>query len=141
MFYKTCTPQYPLSRFIMSFWYGENAPQHLFERILPNGDIDFVMNLQDAELRIYDYADLQHPQGFHGPVVSGAQSRYYVIDTHPQTSPSGLKFRSGGASPFLGRPADQLQNQHFILEDPWGPLALELHSQLMEAKTLTARFH
>ena len=141
MLYKAYTPRYPLSRFIVSFWYGENAPKHVFERLLPNGDIDLVMNLQDAELRIYNHAALQHPQRFLGPMVSGAHSDYYVIDTFQQTSLMGVKFRPGGAYPFLGDSADRLHNLHIALEDLWGQSAIELQAHLMEAKTYEARFH
>jgi AraC-like DNA-binding protein len=140
MLYLTYTPCYPLSRFIESFWYGEHSPQHALERLLPNGDIDIVLNLRDATLRFYDDVALDHPRLFTGPVASGAQSRYYVIDTLQQTSLMGVRFRVGGAYPFLGDTADQLQNQRVALEDLWGQSAMELQTRLMQAKTNEARF-
>ncbi len=69
MVYLTYTPPYPLSQFVESFWYGENVPSHVFERLLPNGETDIVINLRDATIRIYDPSDLLHPHfvgpGFH----------------------------------------------------------------------------
>jgi AraC-like DNA-binding protein len=136
----TYQPPYPLSRFVETFWYGEHAPGHLFERYLPTGDVDLVLNLHDATLRIYDAADLPHPQRFTGPIVSGAHSRYYVIDTLQQASLLGVKFRPGGAYPFLGESPGRLQNQHVALKDLWGRPAIELQARLMEAATPDARF-
>jgi Domain of unknown function (DUF6597) len=40
---------------------------------------------------------LHHPRRFTGPVVSGAHSDYYVIDTIQQASLMGVRFRPGGA--------------------------------------------
>jgi AraC-like DNA-binding protein len=141
MFYLTHTPGYPLSRFIKSFWYGEHSPQHTYERLLPNGDIDIVLNLRDARLQFYDDANLARLRVFTGPVASGVHSRYYVIDTLQQASLLGVRFRPGGAYPFLGDAADQLQDRHVALEDLWGRVAIGLQSRLMEAETHEARFH
>lgn len=52
----------------------------------------------------------------------------------------GVRFRLGGAYPFLGDAADQLQNRRVALEDLWGRSAIELQARLMEAKTHKARF-
>jgi AraC-like DNA-binding protein len=130
-----------LSRYISSFWYGENAPSHSFERFLPTGEIDLVINMRDSALRIYDPRELQNPQRLWGPVVAGAHSRHYVIDTLQQSALLGVKFRPGGAYPFLRDSADQLHNRHVVLADLWGRSALDLKEMLMEVPTPEARFH
>ena len=141
MFYKAWTPRQPLSRYIASFWYGENAPGHSFERFLPTGEIDLVINMRDATLRIYDPRELQRPQCLRGPVVAGAHSRHYVIDTLQQSALLGVKFRPGGAYPFLRDSADHLHNRHVVLADLWGRAAIDLQEMLVEAPTPEARFH
>ncbi len=139
MLYQVAEPPYPLSLFVSSLWYGENVPQHALERFLPTGHVDIVINVRDATFRIYDPANLQHPRHFSGPLVSGAHSRYYVIDTLQQASLMGLKFRYGGAYPFLGDAVNQLQDKHVALKDLWGREAMVLQETVMEAKTPGAR--
>lgn len=140
MVYLTHTPSYPLSQFVESFWYGENAPDHVFERLLPNGDTDIVINLRDATLRIYDPSNLITPRCFIGPVLSGPHSRYYVIDTSQQSSLIGIQFRPGGAYPLIGDSPEQLHNRQVALEDLWGKSATELQTRLMDAPTHEMRF-
>lgn len=140
MVYLNYTPRYPLSQFIESFWYGAHSAQYRHERLLPNGDIDIVLNLRDARLQFYYDANLSRPHLITGLVASGVHSRYYVIDISQQSSLLGVRFRPGGAYPFLGDAADQLQDRHVALEDLWGRAAAELQSRLLEAKTHEARF-
>jgi len=140
MLYRTHVPGPPLSRFVEMFWYGENVPRHLFERFLPNGDVDLVINLQDATFLLHDDVSRRHTRRLTGPIVSGIHSRYYVVDTGQQASLIGVKFRPGGAHPFLHDSADRLQNLQLGLDDLWGAAAVELQERLMDAKTMEARF-
>ncbi|HLW53766.1 MAG TPA: hypothetical protein VKW06_13090 [Candidatus Angelobacter sp.] len=57
MRFYTHVPEAPLNAFVQDLWLYENyAPScHLKERILANGTIVLVINLQDDELRIYKH--------------------------------------------------------------------------------------
>jgi hypothetical protein len=92
-------------------WYGENAPPRRFERLLPSGDVDLIINVRDAELRRYEIANLESPRLFAGPIVSGVHDRPYVIDTAQQAALLGVRFRPGCARQLLGVPFDQQQQQ------------------------------
>jgi AraC-like DNA-binding protein len=48
--------------------------------------------------------------------------------------------RHGGAFPFLGIPAGDLEGRHAPLEALWGAAARTLRDRLLEASTATARF-
>jgi AraC-like DNA-binding protein len=126
-------PSTPLSQVVESIWYGENAPPHRFERFLPTGDVDLVINVRDAELRRYEIADLESSRRFAGPIVSGPHNRPYVIDTRQQAALLGVRFRPGCARQVLGVPLDELSNEHVALADLWGPAALAVQEAAMRA--------
>jgi hypothetical protein len=98
------------------------------------------INLHENELRIYDAARPERSKRFSGAVVSGTHSAPFVIDTRELVSVIGVRFRPGGAFPFLGTPANELADAHVDLEALWGTSAIELREQLCEAKTPAERF-
>ncbi|QEL17731.1 DUF6597 domain-containing transcriptional factor [Limnoglobus roseus] len=129
-----------LSQFIESFWYVEHAAAHQFERLLPNGDTDIVMALGGGGLRFRDPADPTRQRFFGGPVASGAHSASYLTDTDQQASLLGIRFKPGGAYPFLREPLDRIHNRQVVLTDLWGPFAADLHGRLTDARTHDERF-
>jgi AraC-like DNA-binding protein len=141
MIYRTHIPQPPLSDFVDLFWLREGyQPAHAKERVLPTGTIELVINLSDDVLRVYDRQDQKKFQTFRGCVVSGAQSEFVVIDTACQAAVMGVHFKPGGAFPFFGLPASELQDSQVSLELLWGRTADDLRNRLLEAKTPASRF-
>jgi AraC-like DNA-binding protein len=140
MLYQSRTPAPPLSPFIDRFWLCADTPPHARERILPSGTIELVVNLRDDEIRTYDPSDPDRCTRYSGAVVSGAYSRFFVIDPFQHASILGVHFRPGGAFPFLGLPADELADTHVDLETLWGPAAVELRERLRAAATAAERF-
>ena len=128
------TPTAPLSSFVQTIWGFEGLAQaHRLERLLPDGSLALVINLQENRSRIYDREDTGRFETFSGCIVSGPQSRFCVIDTDGQCSTVGIHFRPGGAVPFLGLPADELCDRHVSLDGLWGSMAAELRERVLEA--------
>ena len=140
MRYICRTPTRPLGDFVERIWLVKDAPAHSKERIAPSGAIDLGINLQENELRIYDPAKPDRCKRFSGAVVSGTHSRPYVIDPRELVSVIGVRFRPGGAFPFLGTPASDLADAHVDLEALWGTSAMELRERLCLAKTPAEQF-
>jgi AraC-like DNA-binding protein len=140
MVYCSYNPAPPLSRFVDRFWLCSDTPSHPRERILPSGTIELVVNLRDDEIRILDTADSEQCTRLSGAVVSGAYSRFFVIDPLVHASIIGVHFRPGGAYPFLGAPAGELADTHLDLETLWGQPAVELRERLCALATPTERF-
>lgn len=134
------TPAAPLSDFVGLLWSYEGYLQpHKKERLLPDGSMELVINLNEDVERIYDPHD---PEKFHtvrGPLVVGAHSEFFVIDTAGQYSVVGAHFKPGGAFPFIGLPASELHNALVSLEDLWGGQAGMLRDRLLEAPSGAAR--
>lgn len=120
--YRKPSPR--LSGFVGLLWqYERYASPHGKERALPGATTELVIDLDGG-----------------ATVVSGAQSRYFVLDlTQPRTL-LGVHFKPGGAFPFLGVPAGELANQVLSLEALWGPAADDLRDRLLEARAAEERF-
>src|SRR5687768_6982750 len=102
MFYRSYVPAPPLGDFVDRFWLCSDTPPHRRERILPSGTIELVVNLCEDEIRIYDPTHPDRCTRMSGATLSGAYSRYFVIDPLQHASILGVHFKPGGAFPFLG---------------------------------------
>ena len=110
-------PGPPLSEFVDLLWYWDGyAPAHGAERLLPTGTIEFVMNL--------DHGDA---------AFAGARSGYFTLPTTVMRRVIGAHFHPGGAFPFLGVPAGELQDMQLELGDPF------LREAILEAPTPESR--
>jgi len=133
------TPRPPLSAFVDLFWYLEAAPQHhAKERLLPTGTLELVIPLHEERSRFYDPRDLTRFRDHRGPLLVGAQSGYVVIDA-VHTAVMGAHFRPGGAFPFLGVPASEVEDHALSLEDIWGREAGWLREQILAADSPGAK--
>jgi hypothetical protein len=95
------------------------------ERVLPTATNELVVPLG---------ADRAHP------IICGAHSEFFEIDTAVRPALIGAHFKPGGAVPFLRMPADELGNVRLPLEAVWGRAASALRERLLEAGTWAARF-
>jgi len=142
MLFRYCIPSSPLSDFVALLWYAEAGPQpHARERLLPTGTMELISDLRHDAPRVYDRENRNQCQTFRGPVICGAYSEHFVIDTAGQASVMGVHFRPGGAFPFFRCSAAELHNAHVSLDALWGRAAHGLREQLLEAKSLSTRFH
>jgi AraC-like DNA-binding protein len=106
---------------------------------MPTGTVELVIGLQDDTGRIYPRDRDDAPLVFRGPVVAGPHAEYFAIDSVATLHAAGIHFRPGGAFPFLGVPAGELQNRHVSLDDLWGSYADEVHARVACAPTAEAK--
>jgi AraC-like DNA-binding protein len=121
-----CINRLPLARFVDFFWLTEGYVQpHAAEWVLPTGSLDLILSL-----------DEHHKVD----VLAGARSGAIVIDTSKSLSFIGVRFKPGGAFPFLELPVGELQD---VTVDPtviWGSAARTLRAQLFDTRTPQERF-
>lgn len=103
MLYRSYAPSAPL-RDSVTFWSLTDTPAHTRERIVPSGTLELVINLDDAQFRIYDSLEPETFARFSGAIVSGAFQRPFVIDTRDHASIIGVHFTPGAAFAMLGVP-------------------------------------
>jgi AraC-like DNA-binding protein len=141
MEYRRRKPAAPLAGFIEVLWYWEGtARPHEFERLLPDGSTELILNLGEDQVRVYDRRDLRRFERLDGATLVGPHSQFFVIDTAEQDRVMGVHFRPGGSFPFLPLPLDELHDLHISLSDVWGGFARELRERLLAAKTVEGRF-
>jgi len=135
-------PAPPLSHFIRLMWFGDDyIVPHALERVLPTGEMALIINLWENRTRVYNADDPRKFNTFDGSIVVGAYSAFTVIDTDEQRATAGVAFRPGGAFPFLGLPAGELQDANASLSDLWGrQAASDLRDQLLAARSPEAKF-
>jgi AraC-like DNA-binding protein len=135
-------PSPPLSHFISLMWFGDDyIVPHGLERVLPTGEMSLIINLWENRTRVYNTDDPRKFQTFEGSIIAGAYSAFTVIDTDEQQSTAGVVFRPGGAFPFLGLPAGELQDANASLSDLWGRQAVsDLRDRLLTARSPQAKF-
>jgi AraC-like DNA-binding protein len=141
MTHLTHVPRPPLSGLVESFWlYDGYAPPHAMERVLPSGTIEIVINLRGEALRVHDAGADGRCESYRGPVVCGAYSEHFAIDTAQQAAILGIHFKPGGLYPILGPVVGELGEVHVPLDSLCGAPADELWDRLLEAKTPETRF-
>jgi len=128
--YVRYRPVEPLSRFVDYLWWLSDVPVHLQERIVPTGTQELVINLDADRFDIGRTGQKPAVRRFSGAMVSGAYSRYFVIDTRAHASLLGVHFKPGGARALLGPPLGELADGHVDLELLWGRSARELRERL-----------
>lgn len=103
--YRTYRPPPPLAALVESFWYydGYHLP-HAQERILPHGALELIITLRSDTVRVVDRHYHTHPRGVRGPLICGAYTEPFLIDTACQASTLGVHFKPGGAAPLLSMP-------------------------------------
>jgi AraC-like DNA-binding protein len=141
MLFRVYKPVSPLSDFIENFWIYEGfEPPATRERIFPSGTFEFVFNLRDDEMRIYEDTQSDECQRFSGAIVSGPHAASFVTETAFEASVMGVHFKPGGAFPFLGPAADELRDRHTDLEVIWGRTASKIRERLCETASPVHRF-
>jgi hypothetical protein len=85
MIFRTHVPRFPLSQFVDMFvYFADVAMEHNFDRFLPNGDTEILIDFHDTPQYIYDNHSLKEIQACHHVWASG-------LRTEPITIPAGNK--------------------------------------------------
>jgi AraC-like DNA-binding protein len=139
MSYIVYFPSPPINDYIDCFYYPTGYGPYPRERILPLPALDLKINLGDA-LRVSD-ADQSEPFAtLTESWVVGLWNKSHVVDWPADIGYFGVKFKPGGAYPFLGLPLSEFHNQVVPLDVIWGNFAAEIRERLLDASTLQARF-
>jgi AraC-like DNA-binding protein len=133
--YVSRRPAPPLDASVSAVWYFKSAPRPFgFERVLPKGRAQLVVNLKDDQTRTYDERGgcIEAP----GAVVSGLGPRFEIIDTDEQEHVVGVVFRPGGTTAFFRESAYGMRGRDVPLEALWGVTGTALlREALLDAAT------
>ena len=134
-------PAPPLNQYVDFFcYYGDLSPDHDREHVLADGTFELIVNLQETPRKLFHDANSTGYDAFERGWISGAHSKFLVIDALPRSSMIGVHFKPGGAAVFLGMPADELATQVVELDAVWGSAVWQWRDQLLAARTPGSKF-
>jgi AraC-like DNA-binding protein len=121
-----------LAPFVETLWVFGGRAAHDFERLLPNGRMQLLVNLFEDALR--DYAPDGTPRDTtKGAAVQGPRARPAIIGTAEQRAICGVSFAPGGAHPFFSTPASELSERLVDLSALWGRDGAVLRERVLAA--------
>ena len=136
--YSEYRPAPPLDRYVDCYWAlsgraGGSRP----EPVLPDGTIEVIFNLADAfENHRDDGTALRQPLS----LVVGEITRPMLIASTGRVDIVGIRFRPGGAHPFLQLPLWELTDRWFALEELATDQERDVLTRLFDAGGEAARF-
>jgi AraC-like DNA-binding protein len=133
-------PGPPLDRFVeLITYYAGYAPDHTKERLLPDGAIEIIVDLTDTPKHLYDRDDTSRATAFRGAWISGMRRGWIVIEAAPQSSMAVIRFRPGGAYPFLGFSAEGITDIVGHVDEVLGEPIGRLRDRVLEAPDPASR--
>jgi AraC-like DNA-binding protein len=134
-------PAPPLDRFIEQICYfSMSGPAHLYERVLPSGRIQLVLNLEEDSIAVFEGLDPRTRRTMPGMLVAGPSSQCALIGTDCLRSILTVVFHPGGSFPFLRPPALEFRDRDTALEDVWNQESPRLRQRLLEAPLVNCKF-
>lgn len=134
-------PIFPLNQFIDHFFYhaGYN-PEHLVDRLLPDGEVQMIFDLTDYPKYIYDNETLKEIQSCQKVWFSGFRTIPITIPSGRESEMLIVQFKKGRAFPFLMEPMQKLTNLVVDAELAISPAMLSIREQLLETLTPGDKF-
>ena len=141
MILQTRKPAFPLNEFIENLVYYDGLePPHTLDRFLPDGNTEFIIELNENTQFIYNNETLTEIQACRHAWVSGVRTR-------PITIPSGrgsrmliVAFKKGKAYPFYPLPMSEIADLVVNADLIFGLDILRLREQLLAAPSVEHMF-
>lgn len=132
-------PTGELARFIEHIVYYEGySAEHKADKFLPDGGIYLIINLNEKKEKLFHDEKLQKFEEFGGCFISG-QHKSYIFIGADASSNAVIKFKPGGAFPFLDRPIGDLNNKVQQAEPIFGEGVSQLRREILKTPDLEAK--
>jgi AraC-like DNA-binding protein len=136
--YLRRAPAPPLNEWIRAIWYAHTPPMpHPRERVLPNGCVQIIINL-DRDFT-WQCSEAGRVGRQAGSLVAGARSVYEIVDSADLVEVAGILFEPAGFASFACGPVDLFSNGIVALEDVWGARAKTLRERMLDAAGAEAK--
>lgn len=134
MIYLPYTPTEPLSSSVETIFYLQGyCPEHSVERLVPDGSVSLVVELDDQPRFVYDNETLEKQQECRGAWISGMHSGFISISALQNTELLAIRFAPGGGYPFFKRPLSELNDAVVDAHTILGAGIVELRRQVQTA--------
>lgn len=141
MIFETYIPKSPLNHFIGCFIYYEGFnPTHSIDRFLPDGNVEIIIDLNDAPQSIYDNETLKEIQTCHYVWASGVRTEPISIPSGKNSAMMIIAFKRGMAYPFFPFPMDEISDCVVDADLLWGNEFVHLRDRILESKISEIKF-
>lgn len=139
MLFLVHTPGPPLHQYIENIVFYEGyKPEHTVEKLLPDGSINVIIDFDDTPKKLFHNDDFTRFTEFEKSFISGQHKNFIHIDAVGD-SKMVVRFRMGGAWPFLDFPVSYLNNRVRQLDDLWDDI-LDFRSDVFNEKDPQRKF-
>ncbi|MEO9887920.1 MAG: helix-turn-helix domain-containing protein [Balneola sp.] len=141
MFIKNQKPCFPHDDYIDTFIYFKDyRPQHSIERVIPDGHIYLIFELDGLPRCTYDNNTLEPAFHFSKSWISGLQKNYISISALENSEMFIIRFKPGGAIPYLHKAHDSINDSIVPAETIFGNSANLLRDRLISAEQPETKF-
>ncbi len=141
MIFEMPRPSDELSKFVDCFIYFKGyMPEHSVERVVPDGHVYLIFELDNLPRYTYDNETLEPNRHFAKCWLSGLQKNYISISALPDSEMFVIKFKPGGAIPYLHKALDEVSNSVVPAEQVFGEEILELREKLYRVETPAEKY-
>ena len=140
MIYRVHIPGPPLSWFVENLWFYEGlCPDYRMDRLVPDGAIEFIVDLTDTPKHVYDES-FRPVRTYRYSWISGQHTQPILIEAAQNSSMIGLRFRPGGAYPFFNFPISELNDSVTDLDAVLGQSIHQIRERLLDVSTPELKF-
>lgn len=142
MIFERHIPKFPLNQFIECFIYYE-APmtiQNTIDRFLPDGNVEILIDMNDAPQYIYDNTTLKEIQACQHVWASGVRTEAISIPSGRGASMMVIAFKHGMAYPFFPVPMNEISDCVVDADLLWGPDFGILRERILEKRHSPSKF-
>ncbi len=135
MILRTYKPTAPLNKYVelLAYYKGYN-PEYPAERLLPEGNVEILIALDDIQRCFYDGVHLQSKVTCRRAWISGMHQGYFHANADKDSSLFAIKFKAGGSYPFLHLPLLELNNLFVEADLILGNHVISLREQLLHTE-------
>ena len=106
---------------------------------MPDGAVEIIIDLTDEPKRLYDRNDTTRFTDFRRAWISGMRQDWIVIEAAPGSTMAVIRFRPGGAYPFLGFAVEAITDAVDQLDNVLGEVTASLRDRILEALTVETK--
>lgn len=141
MIFEIHSPSAPLAKYVENIvFYDGYQPDFSMEKLLPDGAIHVIMDMQETPKKLYHNEDFSKFTEFKGCFVSGQHKGFIHIEVAQNSSMMVLRFLPGGAFPFFNVPISKLNDKVQQAELFWGDTIYRIREQIVAEKSIVTKF-
>ena len=135
-------PKFPLDHFVDCFIYYETPSyiQNTIDRFLPDGNVEILIDMNDAPQYIYDNTTFKEIQACHHVWASGVRTEAISIPSGRDASMMVVAFKRGMAYPFFPVPMNEISDCVLDADLLWGREFGMLRERILENRHSPRKF-